>query len=228
MARERGRAPLIPDFLWPWIVAVLAVLAAIVATFSILLYDRIGQKPFEREVQDWIDAAGIPRHVFRLGLEFGAPRFFIAIVLLLALWAVVRRSAPALVACAAVPASVLIVEQALKPLVDRTWELPTSAPTYPSGTAAGVAAWTTLTWLLAAPAIRSRALKLALAAALLLVAGLTAVAVVGAHRHFLYDAIGGAAAGTGIVLAWCALIDVSTGAHRPDEVAQLEEAVARE
>ena len=214
MARERGRAPLIPDFLWPWIVPLVGVLAATTAVIGAMLRDRIGPRRWEMEIMDALDSTGVSRRMFRLGLEFGSPRFFAAVVIALALWAVVRRNWAELIACAAVPAAVVLVEAVLKPLVDRTWELPNSAPTYPSGTAAGVAAWTTLTWLMAVPQVRSAGLRLALAITLGAITVLTAIAVVGAHRHFPLDAIGGVAVGMGTVLATCAVIDVITGAHR--------------
>jgi membrane-associated phospholipid phosphatase len=136
------------------------------------------------------------------------------VLIALALWALVRRSPTELIACAAVPAAVVLVEAVLKPLVDRTWELPNSAPTYPSGTACGVAAWTTLVWLLAAPQVRSAGVRLGLAITLGALTTLTALAVVGAHRHLPLDAVGGVAVGIGTVLATCAVIDVVTGAHR--------------
>jgi membrane-associated phospholipid phosphatase len=214
MERERSRAPLIPGFLWPWVVPLVAGLAVIVAGLSAYLWDKIGPVAVEQRVMDVISGAGVRRHVFRLGLEFGAPRPVIAIVIALLIWAAVRRSPAELIACLAVPAVVGFVELILKPLVDRTWELPDSVPTYPSGTAAGVAAWTTLIWLLAMPSVRSAGLRLGLAIALAAVAGLTAIAVVGAQRHLPLDALGGIAAGVGFVLAWAAIIDVVTGAHR--------------
>jgi membrane-associated phospholipid phosphatase len=214
MERERGRAPLIPDFLWPWVVPIVAVCAVIVAALSAYLWDKIGPTHFERRVLDVIYDAGVRRRVYRLGLEFGAPRPFAAVVIALLIWAAVRRSPTVFVACLALPASVLLVEEILKPLVDRTWELPDSVPTYPSGTATGVAAWTTLVWLLAVPSVRSTGLRIGLAIALGAVTALTAVAVVGAHRHLPLDSVGGVAVGVGFVLLWAALIDVVTGAHR--------------
>ncbi len=214
MERERGRAPLIPDYLWPWVVPIVAVLAVVVAGLSAYLWDKIGPVAVEQRVMDVIFGAGVHRHVFRLGLLFGAPRPFAAIVIALLIWAAVRRRPPELIACLAAPAAVVFVELILKPLVDRTWELPDSVPTYPSGTTAGVAAWTTLVWLLASPSVRSAGLRLGLAIALAAVTGLTAIAVVGAHRHLPLDAVGGICAGVGFVLAWAAAIDVVTGAHR--------------
>lgn len=214
MERERGRAPLIPDFLWPWVVPLVASLVLIVAGLSAYLWDKIGPLAVEERVMDVIYGAGVRRHVYRLGLEFGAPWPFAAIVVVLLIWAAVRRSPTVFVACLALPAAVLFVEEILKPLVDRTWELPDSVATYPSGTATGVAAWTTLVWLLAVPSVRSAGLRLGFAIALGAVTVLTAIAVVGDRRHLPLDSLGGVAAGIGFVLAWAAVIDVVTGAHR--------------
>ena len=84
--------------------------------------------------------------------------FFGAVVVGLAVWAIARRSWPALIACATVPGAVLLVEQILKPLVDRRYIWGYGEHYYPSGTAAGVAAWTTLVWLLAVPLLRRPAI----------------------------------------------------------------------
>jgi membrane-associated phospholipid phosphatase len=210
----RDHAPLVPGALWPWVVPVVATLAVVVGVMGMLLRDRIGPRRYEARIMDALDGSGVSRRMFRTGLEFGSPRFFVAVLVALAIWAAVRRRPTELIACAAAPAAVVLVEAVLKPLVGRTWELPDSAPTYPSGTAAGVAAWCTLVWLLAAPQVRSTGLRLGLAITLGAVTMLTGLAVVGAHRHLALDALGGAAVGVGTVLATCALIDVVTGAHR--------------
>ena len=66
---------------------------------------------------------GSPGRLWDFGLALGSPAFFGAVVVALAMWAIARRSWPALVACATVPGAVLIVEQILKPLVDRRYAL---------------------------------------------------------------------------------------------------------
>jgi membrane-associated phospholipid phosphatase len=213
MARRHGRAPLIPSYLWRWIGPLLGGLALIVVAGAVLVAGKTGPRPFERRIMDAIDSAGVSRHLMRLGMQFGAPRFFAAIVVALALWAAVRQSWPELIACAAVPAAVVIVEAVLKPLIDRHYV--NDVLCYPSGTATGVAAWTTLTWLLAMPAVRGQGLRLCMAIALGALAVLTAFSTVGYHSHFPLDAVAGFASGMGIVLGWAALIDLVTGVHRP-------------
>ncbi|MGZ6975133.1 MAG: hypothetical protein ACXVKQ_14415 [Acidimicrobiia bacterium] len=218
-AREHRRAPLIPDFLWRWVGLLLGLLVAIVGTLAVLTNGDIGPLPFERRIIDGLADSGIPGRVWDFGLVLGSPGFFIAIVVVLAIWAISRRSWPALVACATVPGAVLIVELILKPIVDRRYIWGHGALYYPSGTAAGVAAWTTLMWLLAVPLLHSSRARLGLALALGALAVLDAVAVVASAKHLPLDAIGGVATGMAVVLACAALIDLVTGAHRAPEPA---------
>jgi membrane-associated phospholipid phosphatase len=212
LARRHGRAPLIPEYLWRWIGPLLGVLSMIVVAGGVLIAGKTGPLAFERRIMDSIDSADVSRHLMRLGMQFGAPRFFAALVIALALWAAVRQSWPELIACAGVPAAVLIVELVLKPIIDRHYM--NDVLCYPSGTATGVAAWTTLTWLLAMPAVRSHGLRLSLAICLAALAALTAFSTVGDHAHYPLDAVAGFASGMGIVLGWAALIDRYTGVHQ--------------
>ena len=81
---------------------------------------------------------------------------------------------------------------------------------------AGVAAWTTLTWLLAVPLLRRPGQRIALGIALGALTLLTSASVIGADKHFPFDAVGGVATGMGVVLSCCGIIDRVTGAHRHD------------
>jgi membrane-associated phospholipid phosphatase len=213
-ARAHQAAPLIPDFLWRWIGWLVGLLAAVVTGFAVVTNGQLQPGAVERQLLDDVHAVGLPEHLVDFGLALGSPAFFAVVVVALAVWAMARRSWPALIACATVPGAVVIVEQILKPLVDRRYVWVAGELYYPSGTAAGVAAWTTLTWLLAVPLIRQPRMKVILAVALGLLTALTAVSVVSAEKHFPFDAIGGVAAGMGVVLACAALIDLVTGAHR--------------
>jgi membrane-associated phospholipid phosphatase len=218
-AGDHRDAPLIPDFLWRWIGLVILVLTAVVVGFALLTTGDTGARGFERPIIDELRYSSVPTALWRFGLALGAPWFFAAVVLALALWASVRRSWPALVACATVPGAVILVEQILKPIVDRRYYHFDSTLYYPSGTAAGVAAWTTLAWLLAVPMIRRPALRLALAIALFGLTALTAMSVVAMDKHLPLDAVGGAACGMAVVLACAAIIDLVTHVHqrrRPD------------
>jgi membrane-associated phospholipid phosphatase len=211
---DRGRTPLIPEHLWPWVGWLLALLLAITAGFALLTTGRNGPHPLEERMIDILrDPAG-PSALWDVGVAYGSPAFFVAAVATLAIWSFMRRSWPALVACATVPGAVLLVEQILKPIVDRRYVWGYGQLYYPSGTVTGVAAWTTLTWLLAFPLIRTPRMKLVLTLLLGALTVLTALSVVGADLHFPFDAIGGVATGTGVVLACAAIIDRVTGVHR--------------
>jgi membrane-associated phospholipid phosphatase len=212
-AGDHRDAPLIPDFLWRWVGLVIVVLSAVVVGFALLTTGDTGARRFERPIIDQLRYSSVPTALWRFGLALGAPWFFAAVVLALALWASVRRSWPALIACATVPGAVILVEQILKPIVDRRYYHFDSTLYYPSGTAAGVAAWTTLTWLLAVPMLKRPALRLALAIALFGLTALTAMSVVAMDKHLPLDAVGGAACGMGVVLACAAIIDLVTHAH---------------
>jgi membrane-associated phospholipid phosphatase len=211
--RQYQRAPLIPDFLWSRIAALLALLTVIVGVLAAVTAGHVGAERVEQPIIDGLHRLHVPYHFWDFGRAIGSPLFFLLIVIALAVWAIVRRSWPALVACATVPLAVVFVEAILKPIVDRRHFYGTTLY-YPSGTSAGVAAWTTLVWLLAMPMIRRTDLRLALTLVLAGLTALTAVSVVGAGLHFPLDAVGGVATGMGVVLGCCALIDLATGAHR--------------
>ncbi len=211
-ARVHRSAPLIPDFLWRWVGLFIAALTAVGVAFAVLTKGDIGARPFEQRIIDELRTSDVPEALWRFGLALGAPAFFAVVVVALAVWAIARRSWPALIACATVPGAVLLVEAILKPIVDRRYALD-STLYYPSGTAAGVAAWTTLTWLLAVPVVRRTGLRIALAAALAALTALTAVSVVAMDKHLPLDAVGGVATGMAVVLACATIIDLVTHAH---------------
>jgi membrane-associated phospholipid phosphatase len=208
-------APLVPAFLWPWSGLIIVSLTMVCGVFGVLTAGEVGAWPSEQRVADRVRTDVVPDRVWDLGLLLGDAWFFALVVLALGIWAVARRSWPALIACAAVPGAVVVVELFLKPIVDRryAWYLPS---TYPSGTAAGVAAWTTLAWLLAVPLLSPRR-RLILALVLGAMTSFTAVAIVAAEKHLPLDAVGGVALGIAVVLASTAVIDLITHAHRRNE-----------
>jgi undecaprenyl-diphosphatase len=211
--RRCRRAPLIPDFLWRRVGVLIALLAVIVGVLAAMTAGKVGAERVEQPFIDGLRDLHVPYHFWDFGRAIGSPLFFGIVVIALALWAIVRRSWPALIACATVPLAVVIVEAILKPIVDRRHFYGTTLY-YPSGTSAGVAAWTTLVWLLAMPMIRRTDLRILFTVVLTALTTLTAFSVVGAGLHFPLDAIGGVATGMGVVLGCCALIDLATGAHR--------------
>jgi hypothetical protein len=218
--RAPDRAPLVPDFLWHWVGWLIGVLVAIVATFAVLTKGDLGPWPSEQRVIDALLDSGIPHWVWNFGLVVGSAAFVIVVVVAFAIFAIWNRSWPALVACATVPGAVVLAELILKPIVDRHYIWGKGALYYPSGTATGVAAWTTLAWLLAVPFLSTPRARVLLALALGSVAVLDAVAVVAALKHLPLDAIGGFATGMAVVLSCAAVIDVITGAHRAPKVVE--------
>ncbi|MBO0789024.1 MAG: phosphatase PAP2 family protein, partial [Actinobacteria bacterium] len=122
-----------------------------------------------------------------------------------------RRPGGAVLAVAAVPAAVGLVEGLLKPLIHRTY---LGALVYPSGhTTAVFALATVLTVLLMPPAGRRgpralRALRVLIPAAAAVLACLVAVAVTGLRWHYFTDTVAGAAVGIGTVLALALILDL--------------------
>lgn len=212
--RHRRRpVPLIPAYLWRWVPPIVLVLAAVAGWGAWYVHGKTGALASERGITEALRDLTVPDGTWGGALAPGSAVFFVLVVLALAAWAVWWRNWPALVACATVPGAVLLVEEVLKPLADRRydWYLPLC---YPSGTAAGVAAWTTLAWLLVVPLIARPLWRGLLALAFALLTLGTAIAVVAAEKHLPLDAVGGVAVGMGVVLACCALIDIATAAHR--------------
>ena len=160
----------------------------------------------------WMDAtvdakiaAGLGGHPRLLAVLVwpGEPVPFIAIAAALTLACMLRRQyAGAALVAISVPLAAAVTELVLKPFIGGTsWGNP-----FPSGHVTNaVALATALTVLLArAP----RRLRLVLATTAFLLAGATAVGVIGAQMHHFSDTIGGAAVGVGTVLATALILDV--------------------
>lgn len=209
----RRSPPLVPDAIWPYVCAVLPLLAGTFCVLALATWHKAYPLRPELWVIRVVDDPRIPGHVYRLGLWLGSPRFFAAIVVGLGVFALVNRRWKQLVCCASVPVAVVLVEQVLKPAIDR--HIADGFYSFPSGTATGVAAWTTLAWIIAVPALRDPLARFLLAGFLAVLTGITAVAVVGAHWHYPFDAVAGVCTGVGVVLGFAVALDVVTGAHRP-------------
>jgi membrane-associated phospholipid phosphatase len=166
----------------------------------------------------WADAAVNAKVVAALGghprllavlVWPGKPVPFIAMAAALALACVLRRwyAGAALVAIS-VPLAAAVTELVLKPLIGATsWGNP-----FPSGHVTNVVALATALTVLLAGA--PRRLRLALAATAFLLAGATAVGVIGANMHHFSDTIGGAAVGIGTVLLTALILDLLFSARR--------------
>jgi len=116
-----------------------------------------------------------------------------------------RRRNGVLLAVTAVPVTAFLNDRVLKHLFDRTL---LGALSFPSGhTASAMSVVTVLGVLLHDPARRTAA-RTALVIAACVVPVLVAVGVIGLRWHYFTDTVGGAALGTGTVLALALLIDL--------------------
>jgi membrane-associated phospholipid phosphatase len=166
----------------------------------------------------WMDAtvdaklmAGLGGHPLLLAVLVwpGKPVPFLAMTAALALACILRRQYEgAVLVAVSVPLAAAVTELVLKPLIGATsWGNP-----FPSGHVTNVVALATALTVLLASA--PRRLRLVLASAAFLVAGATAVGVIGARMHHFSDTIGGAAVGTGTVLATALVLDLLFSARR--------------
>jgi membrane-associated phospholipid phosphatase len=115
----------------------------------------------------------------------------------------------AVLAAAAVPAAVGLVEGALKPMFHRTY---LGNLAYPSGhTAATFALAAAVTLLLIPPkSAKAGTLRVLIAAAACLLGAVVAVAVIGLRWHYFTDTVAGAAVGIGAVCGLALILDLPT------------------
>ena len=174
----------------------------------------------------WLDAVLDPRiqHTFRrysraLGFLAGTGTFVpmtLAVAALVAACAALRRWTGAILAVVAEPVAIIGTEYVLKPLIGRT--LGGGSPSFPSGHATAMfAVAVTIAVLLADPPRHrwpATARALAVLAALLFAAAV-ALAMVALGAHYITDAIGGTAVGTGVTLACALSLDRLVTRYRP-------------
>jgi membrane-associated phospholipid phosphatase len=116
----------------------------------------------------------------------------------------------AVLAAAAVPATVVLTDGLCKPLVHRTY---LGALSYPSGHTATMFALAATAAVLLQPRPRTaapRVLRIAVPAALGVLGCVVAVGVVGLRWHYFTDTVAGAAAGIGTVCGLALLADLPT------------------
>jgi undecaprenyl-diphosphatase len=121
----------------------------------------------------------------------------------------------ALLAAVAVPAAVGLNDGLFKPLVHRTY---LGALTYPSGhTATMFALAATVVVLLHVPPrpAQPKAVRIAIQAAVFVLAGVVAVGVIGLRWHYFTDTVAGAAVGIGTVCGLALLLDLPMWLRRP-------------
>jgi undecaprenyl-diphosphatase len=117
-----------------------------------------------------------------------------------------RRYRGAALLAISIPAAALITERLLKPLVGRT---ALGFLSFPSGHATGTFALATaITVLLTGASGIPRVVRLAAEVIAFAVAAAVAAAMIALGFHYFTDAIGGAAVGTGTVLATALLLDL--------------------
>lgn len=212
---RRGR-PLLPG---PLRLAGAALLAACLAVTVGLGLHFAG-----RERAGWLDLAVDRRVQAGLGQfpwllfplhDLGAVGPVALMIVALVLGCLVtRRWSGAVLAAVAPLAAGALTEQVLKPLVGRTIY---GSLSFPSGHATGMFALAGVCLiLLADPSVRRvpAAVRLLLAVVALLLAAAVAAAMVGLGMHYFTDTVGGAAVGTGMVLACALALDLAAGRAR--------------
>jgi membrane-associated phospholipid phosphatase len=126
-----------------------------------------------------------------------------------------RRLNGAVLAAAAVPATVAVNDGLCKPLFHRTY---LGALSYPSGhTATVFALAATVAMLLYVPprSVNARALRIVIPAAACVLGGVVAVGVIGLRWHYFTDTVAGAAVGIGTVCGLALLLDLPAWLGRP-------------
>jgi membrane-associated phospholipid phosphatase len=202
--------PLLPIAARRLAVITVAVCVLVIAIQAVWIRHGMETSWMDTAIDGKIEAAlgGHPRLLAVLVWP-GEPVPFTAMTAALALVCVLQRQyeGAALVAIS-VPLATAVTELVLKPLIGGTsWGNP-----FPSGHVTSVFALATaLTVLLARV---PRLLRLVLAGTAFLVAGATAIGVVGAHMHHFSDTIGGAAVGIGTVLLTALILDLLFSARR--------------
>jgi len=191
-----------------------ALLAACLAAIAVT-----GARVPGNRLPDWLDATFDPRIQSYLGRfpvllnwlpHLGGQKLVAAMTLALILaCAIARRWRGAVLVAAAVPIAVGLTEYVLKPSVGEA-----IGQAYPSGHATGTFALAASFAVLLANPPRHRVpdgLRWLLVIVAFLVAAAVAVVMVAIGAHTFTDAVGGAAVGTGVVLACALTLDALGG-----------------
>jgi membrane-associated phospholipid phosphatase len=197
---------------------VLVCCAVLVAVLGVLFAHQATAGWFDRAVDSPVIGWAVGHRGLALGIAYAGTLIPAGLVTaaIVAGCLLAGRLTGAVLAVAAVPAAVGLVEGLLKPLIHRTYR---GDLVYPSGhTTAVFALATVLTVLLLIPlparpraprALRARrALRVLIPAAAAVLACLVAVAVTGLRWHYFTDTVAGAAAGIGTVLALALILDL--------------------
>jgi membrane-associated phospholipid phosphatase len=211
MTRDRlgPRAqPLLPDRARRPAAVVLACAVLILAAGAVLVHDQYAD-PLDRHLDAWA-AARLAGHseTLRIVSDLGQKAAVIVIIAVLCLACLAtRRLNGAVLAAVGAPAASVATEKVLKPLAGHLYPY----ASYPSGhTTSFFALIATAAVLLAGPpASRVRAaLRIAIIAIAVLIGCAIGLAVVALGDHHVIDTVGGAAAGTAVVLTGTFLLDL--------------------
>lgn len=201
--------PLLPAAARPAAGMLLAACVLITAAIGAWVAHQTQAGTVDRAVDGWIIArTGGRDWIVAVTRSVGDPQWVTAVCAVLVLACVAtRRYRSALLVAVAVPLAGAMTEYALKPLFGRTFS---GFLSYPSGHVTGVSA----TALAAVVVLTSparlplpAALRWLLSAVALLAVPVVALAVIAGHYHYFTDTIGGAAVGTGTVLATALVLD---------------------
>jgi undecaprenyl-diphosphatase len=206
-SRQAAR-PLLSDAARPRAAAIVVACAAA----TVLLGALLGTGKATDLVDTVIDArvqaslAGHPKLLAVLDRLGDLPAITVMTAILVLICLLRRRYRGAALAVISIPAAAVITERLLKPLVGRTL---LGFPSFPSGHATGTfAVATAITVLLAGVPRAPRTVRLATAVIAYVVAAAVAATMIALGFHYFTDAAGGAAVGTGTVLAAALVIDL--------------------
>ena len=212
----RREAPLVPWPLRAWVAVVVCVL--VVGSMGIAFHDEDHGSAFDNKVDGWIHRRNVT--LLKLLLKITDPeKVFVLFVVLIA-WLAYRRRWRAVVLAVVTPlATVGLVEEVLKPWVNRLPFPPSDhflaisvfggdiPRAYPSGHESGIGSFLAVCGLLLLTARIPRSRRLLGLAAVLVVALIASFALVGRYYHYATDTIGSIFVCSGVVLLVAMAID---------------------
>ncbi|MBO0830702.1 MAG: phosphatase PAP2 family protein [Actinobacteria bacterium] len=208
-AQHQPPSPLLPAPARPPAAIAAAICLVIVALLAIASVHQDHGFPVDRAVESWLVGLHIPERGMSLFSRIGGGLVATALTAALALACLIRRRlSAAVLTVAGVALASALTEYVLKPSIHRTIN---GALVYPSGHATGLFALATaVAIILLAPRTGRPPHALRYAAVALATAVATAVglAMVALGYHYFTDTIGGAALGTGVMLATALVLDL--------------------
>ncbi|MBO0824812.1 MAG: phosphatase PAP2 family protein [Actinobacteria bacterium] len=186
----------------------------IVALLAIVSVHQDHGFPVDRAVESWLVGLHIPERGMSLFSRIGGGLVATALTAALALACLIRRRlSAAVLTVAGVALASALTEYVLKPSIHRTIN---GALVYPSGHTTGLFALATAVAiiLLAPHTAPPHALRYAAIAVAIAVAAAVGLAMVALGYHYFTDTIGGAALGTGVMLATALVLDLEVVRRR--------------